>query len=78
MPGLLMHHQHRVFAKDAAILVNPESSNDIAEALLRLSADKDLRTELKQAGLERAEKFSWQKTAEQTLNIYRELNGEQS
>ncbi|MCX8073402.1 MAG: glycosyltransferase family 4 protein [Candidatus Binatia bacterium] len=44
----------------------------LVDALSRLCRDPELRLELRQRGLERARRFSWSLTAEQTLNVYRE------
>ena len=56
-----------------AILVNPESADEICEQLLRLEADADFYRQQKQVGLEQAALFSWRKTAEQLLELYREV-----
>ena len=56
-----------------AILVNPESSDDIAAMMLRLETDKAFRERQKAVGLQRASLFSWQKTAENLLLLYQEV-----
>jgi glycosyltransferase involved in cell wall biosynthesis len=50
-------------AADAALLVNPESVEDIAEGLERLATDKDLRTKMIKCGQLRHLDFDWDKTA---------------
>lgn len=58
----------------AAIYVDPENVNDIAEKIdfvLSLSSDK--RVEVVKAGRQQAEKFSWEKTAAETRKVYEEL-----
>ena len=50
-------------AGDAALLVNPTSTNDIADAMRKLSDSKALRQQLSYKGLERAKDFSWEKSA---------------
>lgn len=57
---------------DAAHYFDPESVEDMAEALLRLGTDEGLRASLAEAGLERASRFSWGRTAELTLAVYEE------
>lgn len=57
----------------AAVLVDPENVDEISDALLRLGADEELRTTLRQAGSIVAAKHSWQYAAEQTWGVYREL-----
>ena len=59
-----------------AILVNPESSNEIAEMMLQLERDEDFYEKQKAIGLERAKLFSWRKTAEQLLRLYQEVDRE--
>ncbi len=52
-------------AGHAALLVNPFSIEDIADALTRLLADAALRESLVALGKERVSQFSWQDAAEQ-------------
>ena len=59
-----------------AILVNPESSEEIAQRLLQLEADADFYEHQRQVGLQRAKLFSWRNTAEQLLELYREVRSE--
>lgn len=56
-----------------AILVNPESSDEIATMMLRLERDKAFYQKQKEIGLERAKLFSWKKTAEQLLEVYKSV-----
>ena len=60
-------------AGENAILVNPESSDEITEMMLRLEKDKDFYEQQKQIGLERAKLFSWRRTAENLLKLYQEV-----
>lgn len=57
-------------AGEAALLVNPECEEAIAEGLMRLSRDDVLRARLASAGLQRAAEFTWGQTAEMTLKVY--------
>ena len=59
-----------------AILVNPESSDEIAEMMLQLERDEDFYEKQKAIGLERAKLFSWRKTAEQLLRLYQKVDRE--
>jgi glycosyltransferase involved in cell wall biosynthesis len=61
-------------AGDAALLVEPEPG-PLAEALGAVLADARLRETLRAAGLARAAAFSWERTARETLAIYREVGG---
>jgi glycosyltransferase involved in cell wall biosynthesis len=55
---------------DAALLAEPEPAA-LAEALGTLLADAGLRARLREAGLARAVRFSWERTAAETLAVYR-------
>jgi glycosyltransferase involved in cell wall biosynthesis len=60
-------------AGNAAILVDPHDEKDIFRAMLSVVQDKSKRETLKQRGLLRAHEFSWEKAAQATLNVYREI-----
>lgn len=60
-------------AGDAALLVDPFQEEEIAAGLRRLAEDKSLRASLIAKGLERARQFSWDRTVEQTLHVYRQI-----
>ena len=53
-----------------AILVNPESPEEICEQLLRLETDETYYQQQVQVGLQRSKLFSWKFTAEQLLSLY--------
>lgn len=55
---------------DAGLLVSPDDSEAMAEAMVLVASDADLRVQLRTAGLARAKQFSWQRTAELTLRSY--------
>lgn len=50
-------------AGDAAILVDPSSPNEIAQAMQKICSDPTYRNELIAKGIEQRKKFSWDKTA---------------
>lgn len=56
---------------EGGILVDPEDVEEIAKAMKALLSDNDLRAELEQRALAQAARFSWEKTAQKTLEIYR-------
>jgi glycosyltransferase involved in cell wall biosynthesis len=60
-------------AGDAAVTVDPRSVGGLASALERLLADPDRLRRLSQAGMERAQRFSWEQTARSTLKVYDSL-----
>lgn len=52
-------------AGDACLLINPHSSEDISEAILKVLQDGNLRETLRIKGIHRAREFSWDTTAAQ-------------
>ena len=60
-------------AGDAALLVDPTDTDAIAAALRRVLEDDDLRRSLSEKSLIQATTFSWQRTAAETLAVYREM-----
>jgi glycosyltransferase involved in cell wall biosynthesis len=60
---------------EAALLIDPEDDAAMADALVRVVEDAALRAELQRKGIERAARFSWSRTALQTLELYREIAG---
>jgi len=60
---------------DAALQVPPFDVEALADAIERLLRDDGLRAELRERGLERAALFSWEKTAAQTVEVYRRAVG---
>jgi glycosyltransferase involved in cell wall biosynthesis len=63
-------------AGQAALLVDPRDSEQIAEAVLELLRDPALAARLSAAGLERARIFSWEACARRTLAILEEVAGQ--
>lgn len=59
--------------RDAALLVDPENVEGIAFAIERVLTDEKLREELIKKGFERVKRFSWEKTARETLEIYKSV-----
>ncbi len=57
-------------AGDAGLLVNPYSEAEIAAAIQRLSHEPDLHTELAVRASQRAQQFSWQRAARETLALF--------
>lgn len=58
---------------NAALYFDPLSVTQIAQAILRALKDGELRTDLRQEGFMRARRFSWQRTARETLKVYQEI-----
>jgi glycosyltransferase involved in cell wall biosynthesis len=63
-------------AGDAALLVDPESPDAIAEGLRRLRRDEGARQDLITRGAVRAAGFTWQATAAATEAVYRLAAGQ--
>jgi glycosyltransferase involved in cell wall biosynthesis len=55
---------------DAAATVNPEDVPALQAQLATLAAGPALRAKLRAAGLTRARRFDWQRTAAKTLDVY--------
>jgi glycosyltransferase involved in cell wall biosynthesis len=60
-------------AGEAAYFVNPMDKNEIAEALMKFASDENLRNGFRQKGYEQVKKFNWEKTARETLDVYKSL-----
>ena len=58
---------------DAAILIDPNDPNDLAEAIWEVINNSQMRHELIQKGKARAKQYSWQQNAWETLKAYRSL-----
>ena len=57
---------------DAALMVDPSSVPALAEALVQVLTTTGLRDDLVARGLRRAQEFSWDRCAAETLAVYRE------
>jgi glycosyltransferase involved in cell wall biosynthesis len=55
---------------DAGLLFDPENSDDLAGKMVALVREPQRRESLIEKGLSRAKKFSWAKTASQTVEAY--------
>ena len=62
-------------AGDAALLFDPDSTEEIAGAIRSMLADERLRARLAAAGRRRAAEFSWERTARGTVETYRRALG---
>ena len=60
-------------AGQAALMFDPNDETAIRGALAQAMEDTALRNNLAEDGLERSRAFSWQRTARQTLDVYRGL-----
>ncbi|MFQ5560445.1 MAG: glycosyltransferase family 4 protein, partial [Nitrospinota bacterium] len=55
---------------DAGILVAPDSHEAMAKAVYKILQDEDFKNSLIEAGYKRAQGFTWEKTAIETLKVY--------
>jgi glycosyltransferase involved in cell wall biosynthesis len=62
---------------EAALMVEATDTAALADAIGRVLADESLRAALREKGLKQAARFSWERTARETWNIYRQF-GEKS
>ena len=62
-------------AGDAALLIDPASVDALAGTLVRVLSDAALASEMRAKGLLQAGRFSWQRTASQTADVYRAALG---
>ena len=60
-------------ADSAGILFDPTAKGEIVRALADILLDSGLRARLERLGLQRAPLFTWNRTAERTLEIYQEV-----
>jgi glycosyltransferase involved in cell wall biosynthesis len=58
---------------DAAEYFNPENIQSMVKAINHVLENPNRRAELKKLGAAQVKKYSWQKTAEQTLEVYRKI-----
>ncbi len=60
-------------AGSAALLVEPQDHEALAEAVRRVLVEPGLAAHLRQAGRLRAAQFRWERTASETLAVYQEV-----
>jgi glycosyltransferase involved in cell wall biosynthesis len=58
---------------EAGILIPPQDERALFQALLTILQDPDLRRQLSEKGPARAAHYSWNRTALETLNVYRRV-----
>jgi glycosyltransferase involved in cell wall biosynthesis len=62
-------------ADSAALLFSPGSRSEITKAMRDLLLDTELRQRMERMGIKNAGRFSWEKAARQTLEVYYEVAG---
>lgn len=58
---------------EAGLLIDPKNVAEITQALTKLLEDPDFANELANRGLARVAEYSWQKMAEETLSVYKNI-----
>lgn len=63
---------HEIYA-NAALFFNPYDNKDMIDKIVRIASDHLLRTRLISEGQKQAKKYSWEKMAKETLEIYEKV-----
>jgi len=58
---------------DAGIMIDPYDVDTLTSSIYKVLTNDGLKADMVEKGLERAKMFSWEKTAKETLKIYREI-----
>ena len=66
----------RELGEDAARLVNPLDVDEVAGAIEKVLVDDPLRQRMVEAGRRRAERMTWERTVDKTIEAYRRALGE--
>ncbi|WP_053240438.1 glycosyltransferase family 4 protein [Pyrobaculum islandicum] len=59
---------------NAALTVDPYNIDQLVQAIHLIISDEGVRKELSKRGIEQAQKFSWEKAAQETLKVYTEVS----
>lgn len=57
-------------AGSSAFFVDPEDVSSIADGIYKVFFNEDIQRKLSTKGIEQVEKFSWEKTAKETIEVY--------
>ena len=60
-------------AGEAAYFVDPHDTDGIAKGMAELAGNPELRKSLSASGVKQAKKFSWEKCARETLEVYKNV-----
>ncbi len=61
---------------EAGIMVSPHNLDEIVDGMRRVLTDDCLAEQLRRSGKMRAAQFSWERTARETLELYRQVAGQ--
>ena len=57
----------------SGILVNPNNTTELMDAMTQILTDAESARIFRRMGREQAEKFSWEKTARATIDLYEKV-----
>jgi glycosyltransferase involved in cell wall biosynthesis len=60
-------------AGDAAVMIDPNSQEEMVESMRRVIGDETLRQDMRQKGLVQAKKFSWRESGQRVLSLLEKL-----
>ncbi len=60
---------------EAGIMVNPYDTDSLAQAMREVLTDSKLRNDMVSKGLKQAKKFSWERAAMETQEVYEKIGG---
>ena len=55
---------------DAAVLIDPLNTTELAQAMIKVLTDDELKREMSIKGINRAKLFSWERTAERYVEVF--------
>lgn len=58
---------------DAGFLVPPDDVEGFARAIVQVTQDEEVRSKMRERGLRQADKFSWERTARATVDVYESI-----
>ena len=61
---------------DAALLVDPHNTGELAHAITRLIENEELQEELREKGYRQVKQYTWPNSARKMLSIYEKLYNE--
>jgi glycosyltransferase involved in cell wall biosynthesis len=59
-------------AGNAALLIDPENPEELADGIAKILTDINLKNELIEKGLKNVSRFSWENASKETLKLYKE------
>ncbi len=63
-------------AGDAGLFINPQKSNELSDAIETVVMNSEKRTELIRRGHLQAKSFSWERTANETLTLFKKVSSQ--